>query len=353
MTKLAILADSIPWFGRHSGYEQIAYHLPSLLPETAVTWSKTTLNQIRLGKLYARLQGLAEREDTVYAAAEWRYRLKRWQTGPQLSHILYGEGHHHFLRQWEQVPPNIIATLHHPPEQWADWQSAMLKNIGRLSSAIVLYKRDLAQFEALVGKGRVCFIRHGVDADFFRPGDEAKAIPPRLLYVGQNGRNTDMLFRVVTQLSQQHPDLRFDFIVRSTIRQRYEGLRRLSNHPAIQWHEGLSDVALRTLYQQNTLLLLPMSVCGAANAIVEALACGLPIVTTDVGGMADYGGGTVYPLVANDDDRAMIALVERYLSDFQWRKEISVACRQFALDKLNWPQIAQAHLLAYQHLGAN
>jgi len=36
---------------------------------------------------------------------------------------------------------------------------------------------------------------------------------------------------------------------------------------------------------------MPMKSSGANNAIVEALACGLTVVTTDVGGICDYGGG--------------------------------------------------------------
>ena len=57
-----------------------------------------------------------------------------------------------------------------------------------------------------------------------------------------------------------------------------------------------------------------MSDSGANNAIVESLACGLPVITTDVGGIRDYGGGTIYPVVANEDDDGMIGLVEQYLS---------------------------------------
>ena len=118
------------------------------------------------------------------------------------------------------------------------------------------------------------------------------------------------------------------------------------------WHDGLGDPALRTLYQGATLLLLPLACAGAVNSILEALACRLPVVTTDVGGVPDYGGGTVYPIVAAGDDDAMVALVERYLAEPDWRQAVAARCRAFAVSTLAWPLVAAAHHDAYRALAA-
>jgi glycosyltransferase involved in cell wall biosynthesis len=97
-------------------------------------------------------------------------------------------------------------------------------------------------------------------------------------------------------------------------------------------------------------LLLPMNDSGANTSIVEALATGLPVATTDVGGIRDYGGGTLFPVVTNDDDDAMIALVEQYLSKSGWHDEISRTSRQFAEETLSWRLVAQKHMQAYREL---
>jgi glycosyltransferase involved in cell wall biosynthesis len=95
---------------------------------------------------------------------------------------------------------------------------------------------------------------------------------------------------------------------------------------------------------------MPMEDSGVNTAVVEALACGLPIVTTDVGGIRDYGGGSVYPVVANNDDDAMIALVEEYLNNENRRNEVGEKCRAFAEQSLSWLLVAQKHIEAYKEL---
>lgn len=341
-----LLADRIPWFGSHSGYEQLARHLSDRDPGVHVVRAWTSQRDIRIGRLYCRLRGWSWREDYVPAAAELRMSLAMRRRRFDIRHVLYGEHHHTFLGAWRRTPKGLIATLHHPPEQWPQWHPSLPDNLKRLGAAIVLYRRDLEHFDSLMGGGRVHFIPHGVDTAFFRPG---AAKDRSILFAGQNGRNMRMLGSVVRRLAERHPDLRFDLLVRKHIRQ-FPGVRDLIGHPAVRWHQGLDDEGLLQLYQRSLLMLLPLDCAGAVNALVESLACGLPVVTTDVGGVPDYGGGTVFPVVENDADDAMIDLVERYLEDEQWRSGIASRCRNFATSQLAWPLIAARHVDLYEEL---
>lgn len=160
-----------------------------------------------------------------------------------------------------------------------------------------------------------------------------------------------MLVRVVKRLAEKMPELRFDLLVPLHHRNS-PALAPLLHHPAVTWHAGLNDEELRALYQRSYLMLLPMDDSGANTAVVEAITSGLPVVTTDAGGIKDYGGGTVFPIVANNDDDAMIALVEEYLAKPNWRAETGGKCRQFAEKFLAWPLVAQKHLEAYRELTA-
>lgn len=340
-----LLRDGIPWFGGHSGYEQLARYLVDGQTIKMVSPRQGKLARY-LGSASARLRGRMGRGTTDLSELEFRWQRRRLRPGA--SHVLYLEHHLNLLEAWPKAPKDLIGTVHLPESAWKPEQ---LASLSRLASALVLYQRDIPFFEKHVGKGRVKFIHHGADTEFFKPDLSQLQTPPRILYSGVYLRNEPMLVRVVKQLAEKIPELRFDLLVPLHHR-KCPALAPLLQHPAVTWHAGLNDEELRALYQRSYLMLLPMNDSGANTAVVEAIVSGLPVVTTDVGGIRDYGGGTIFETVANNDDDAMIALVEKYLSTPSWRDEISRKCRQFAEETLAWPLVAKKHLQIYQELTA-
>ncbi len=343
--KVLHLREKIPWFGGHSGYEQLTQHLISL-PKIWAVKPRQGQAARYLGSTYARLHGRMGRGAT--SLSELEFRLHRRVRQPDASHILYLENHFELLASWSKSQKDLIGTIHLPPSVWKPDNCQLLS---RLNSAVVLYQRDVNFFENYLGKGRVRFIHHGADTDFFKPDLTKLNRSPRILYSGVYLRNEPMLVRLISQLTKKLTELRFDLLVPEHHRQS-PALAPLLHHPAVTWHAGLNDEQLRELYQKSYLMLLPMNDSGANTAVVEALTSGLPVLTTDVGGIRDYAGGDIFPVVANNDDDAMIALVEQYVSKPAWRNEIAKRCRQFAEQKMAWPLVAQKHHEVYRELTA-
>ena len=343
------LADAWPWLGEHTGYHRLPHYVQKAGVDVNVTRMKYGLLERCVGRVYSVCHGRPGRRDSIFAEAEFRFsRFLKKPAGPgSVFHVLYFDNHHPLWDRRNKYPGNIMATVHHAlPENISGKEMNSLK---RLFFAVVLCSRDLKFYEKHIGKGRVAFIPHGVDTDFFHPAKKNPAGSKRIMFTGQNGRNFKMLGRVIDRLTKIYPELRYDLLVPRKIRE-MEGLRQLIGHPNVEWHENIFNDKLRALYQKNHLLLMPMDMSAANNATVEAMASGLPVVTTDVGGIRDYGGGSVYPLVANDDDDGMIKLIEKYLRDPGWYNEIARKCRQFAEQKLNWPLIAEKHIEVYRKL---
>jgi glycosyltransferase involved in cell wall biosynthesis len=254
------------------------------------------------------------------------------------------------LPYWRDVPRNLVnrsvLTVHQPLGQL---EEPYLGAISSYRHILLLWQRELAQFQERVPNGTVHFIHHGVDAEYFCPGPEPAPRPPRkfrLLYAGVHLRNTAMLARIIRIMGKRRGDVQFDLLVPEA-RRGERALKELAQHPNVVWHAGLNDDQLRELYRQAYLLVLPMTDSGANTAVVEPLACGVPPVTTDVGGIRDYGGGSLYPVVANDDDDAMIDLIEAYLARPELRDETSARCRAFVEQTLAWPLIARKHVELY------
>lgn len=171
-----------------------------------------------------------------------------------------------------------------------------------------------------------------------------------MLYSGVHLRNLGMLERVIERLLLRNPAIAVDMLVPMAHRNK-DVFTRLARHQRLTWHTGFDELQLRDLYHHSTVMLLPMQDSGANTAVVEALACGLPVVTTDVGGIRDYGGGTVVPVVPNDDDEAMARAVERLIDDAAYRRAVAQASRRFAEDHLAWDRVVPQHLAVYRTLG--
>jgi glycosyltransferase involved in cell wall biosynthesis len=347
--ELVCVTNSMPWFGRHTGYERLTSYLDPAQVRVRVIEPRRQLPFMAIGKLVSTLRRhgrIAQDDAFTRAAAEAWMRLKP----KAVAHLLYGEMH---LPYWRDAPRAVldrsVLTVHQPLGQL---EEPYLGAVGSYRHILLLWQRELAQFQHRVPNGKVHFIHHGVDSDYFCPGPEPAPRPPekfRLLYAGVHLRNTAMLARIVRILCKRRGDVQFDLLVPEARRGEH-GLKELAQHPNVVWHAGLNDDQLRELYRQAYLLVLPMDDSGANTAVVEPLSCGVPPVTTDVGGIRDYGGGSVYPVVGNNDDDAMIHLIESYLSCPALRDETSAKCRAFAEQVLAWPLIARKHVELYREI---
>jgi glycosyltransferase involved in cell wall biosynthesis len=343
---LHVLEDRIPWFGRYNGYEQLWRYLPGDQEFRLIRPQPGWLPRLR-GKWFSLRHGLGPGQQSHADAASRLARALERSTAA-VGHVLYGE---HFLRFLGRLPARVLqrcaVTLHQPR---AHWKAADLEVLRRIPHRIFLFSPAPGSFEPHP-EGSTSVLLHGVDTDFFAPADLASH-PPRILYSGVHLRNLAMLERVVERLLAGHRELVVDMLVPVAQRQREEFLR-LSRHQRVVWHAGLDEHRLLALYRHSTAMLLPMQDSGANTAVVEALSCGLPVVTTDVGGIRDYGGGAHYPVVANDDDDAMLALLHRLLGEPQYRAAAAKSARALALSRLDWRLVARQHVAAYGALQCN
>jgi len=109
----------------------------------------------------------------------------------------------------------------------------------------------------------------------------------------------------------------------------------------------LSDEELRCAYWEADLLLLPLTDATANNAILEAMACGLPVVSTDVGGVAEALGAEAGVLCPPRDPAALAEAVGALAAAPERRAEMGRAGRSRA-ETLSWLRIAALHHDFYQ-----
>jgi len=340
--KLVFLRTSISWFGLHSGYEQITRHFANNINTCIISPLPKFSARIK-GKAISIWRGYGNAPQTNIEAL-WRFEKEILRDPESVGHILYGEDFLRFApRMAKEVMERTVFTFHQPPSQWKPESLLLLKFV---KNAVFLYKKDINFFSKYLNTIPNCIL-YGVDTDYFSPSVQGAQL--RILYSGVHLRNLNMLLEVVNRLNNIYPNLAFDFLVPTSHRTKPE-FQILNNLKNVIWHAGLSDEKLRLLYQDSYLLLLPMNDSGANTAITEALASGLPIVTTDVGGVRDYGGGNIFPIIENNDVQGMVDLINKYICDRNYRDKMAELSRDFATSNISWSDIANQHLKFYNSI---
>jgi glycosyltransferase involved in cell wall biosynthesis len=97
------------------------------------------------------------------------------------------------------------------------------------------------------------------------------------------------------------------------------------------------------------IFVLPSLNEGMGRALIEAMAVGLPVVATNVGGIpAVVQDGTTGLLVAPGNSHAVAEAIERYLQDPEWTQRIGAAARGHITEKFDVSSLIQGVESVYE-----
>lgn len=241
-----------------------------------------------------------------------------------IYHVLFGDTDVCLLGRLRRLSGARVIATFHEAETGLEW--LRIDRVARtLDAAILVSESQRPYFERLIPADRIFVVPHGMDTEFYHPGG-ALTEDPVCITVGGHTRDFETLSKAIDIVRTRRPDARF---IAVGTEHGHEGPR--FEHPAVEFRHGVPDEELRRLYQQARVAVFSFRQTTANNATLEAMACGLPIVCTDIGGAREYLGSDAGLLCPPNNPDALAAALLRVLSDTPLARRMGRAARQQAL----------------------
>jgi glycosyltransferase involved in cell wall biosynthesis len=197
-------------------------------------------------------------------------------------------------------------------------------------------KKELKRYG--IKEEQIKVIHNGVDSDFYVPVLQ-KNNEKYLLYIGrlQKYKGVFDICRTFEKIAGKYPDLKLKIAGSGPFRQKLERWIEERNFgDKVQLLGFLSQEEKLRLYQNAFLLIQPSYKEGWGLTVVEANACGVPVVANNAPGLCDsVSNGKTGLLYKFGDINDAAAKVSELLDNPQKYAELAVNCRPWA-EKFNW-----------------
>ena len=275
---------------------------------------------------------------------EWQALRKLRSDRYDIVHVLWGDSDLGHLTRLRPSATKLVVTLHNVSEHLSGNFSdpSVLKQV----DGFVLMAPDQAEFLKKVGipPERIRFIPHGIHSDVFCPSEPSSPKsdrPLRVVHVGSYLRDFQTLAETTRCLADEA--IEFDVLTSPQIRDQHAFSSR------VNWHHGISQEGLVSLYQNADILLMTATAATANNALLEGLGCGLPVVCQNVSGLTSYVNSDCAEIAMDSSAASLAAIIRRLANDRDVLHRMGIASRRQALE-FEWHHVASKTRKFYHEL---
>ena len=266
----------------------------------------------------------------------------------------------------KEIP--LVTTIHHPItrdrrlalEAAATWKERL--SINRWHSFLRMQKKVAPQLnrivcpsnqskadvieELKVNEENVDVVLNGIDLDSFNRDERVEKKPYRIITTASADvplKGLKFLIEAMTEIIEEIPEAHLMVLGRA----KKEGdiakqISRLNLEEKISFRSGLSQSEVVSLYSSSHICVIPSLYEGFGFGAGEAMACGLPLISTQSGGLKEVIGQDAVIIEARSS-KAIVKAVKDLFSNKEKQLALSRAGRKRMENEFNWMKAAEAY----------
>ena len=270
----------------------------------------------------------------------------------------------------KEIP--LVTTIHHPItrdrrlalEAAATWKERL--SINRWHSFLRMQKKVAPQLnrivcpsnqskadvieELKVNEENIDVVLNGIDLDSFTRDERVEQKPYRIITTASADvplKGLKFLIEAMTEIIEEIPEAHLMVLGRA----KKEGdiakqISRLNLEEKISFRSVLSQSEVVSLYSSSHICVIPSLYEGFGFGAGEAMACGLPLISTQSGGLKEVIGQEAVIIEAASSE-AIIKAVKDLFSNKEKQLALSRAGRKRMEKEFNWMKAAEAYEKIY------
>lgn len=269
----------------------------------------------------------------------------------------------------------LVTTIHHPitsdleialsaANDWASrmmikrWHSflTMQKKVARRLRHVVTVSQQSQQDIAHafgIAPSAINLVYNGIDTDEFKPVDGVQKTPYRIMATASADapmKGVKYLLEAVALLKQYYPELTLLVVGKLQSGSATQQLiHELGIADCIEFVHGIDTEQLVSLYSQAQVVVVPSVYEGFGLPAGEAMACAVPVVSTNGGALPEVVGDAGI-LVDVKDGHAIARAVSTLFDNKQERERLAVAGRRRIEQRFCWRRAARQMTDYYQQV---
>ena len=266
----------------------------------------------------------------------------------------------------KEIP--LVTTIHHPItkdhklalEAATTWKERL--SINRWHSFLRMQKKVAPQLNRIicpsnqskadvieefkVNKENVDVVQNGIDLDSFNRDDNVEKKPYRIITTASADvplKGLKFLIEAMTEIIDEIPAAHLVVLGRAKKKgDIIKQISRLNLEDKISFHSGLSQSEVVSLYSSSHICVIPSLYEGFGFGAGEAMACELPLISTQSGGLREVIGQEAV-VIESASSKAIVKAVKDLFSNKEKQLALSRAGRKRMENEFNWIKAAKTY----------